>query len=195
MYIIGVDDFLYKQKGAFDSFESGVAAEGWFTVSGSVASTPIGATDGSLAMAIGQNTTAVRSITYTEKGSVEFDYHITNFGDEQFIELQATYNNVEGATPVSKVRAPIAIKISSDGTVNYIDSNGNAISTGLSLDIGNNTISITFDGNAKKATITVNGDTANIGFSGNDIYVCYVTIFTKVNAKVSLDRFMVIKDN
>ncbi|MBO5884081.1 MAG: DUF2341 domain-containing protein [Clostridia bacterium] len=195
MYIIGVDDFLYKQKGAFDSFESGVAAEGWFTVSGSVASTPIGATDGSLAMAIGQNTTAVRSITYMEKGTVEFDYYIDSFGYGQVIELQAAYNNKEGATPISKVRAPIAFQITSKGEVKYINASGEAISTGLYLDIGNNTISISFDGNARSATITVNRDTANIGFSGNDIYVCYVTIFTKDYVKASLDRFMVIKDN
>ena len=195
MYIIGVDDYLFKQKGAFDSFEYGVTAEGWAIPLGAATASPVGATDGSFAMAIGQNSVVTRSVTYMEKGTVEFDYYATKFGNEHFIELQAAFNNKEGATPVSEVRAPIALKIASNGAVYYVDAEGSAKATGLMLSKGNNTISVSFDGNARKATITVNGESASIGFSGEDNYVCYVTIFTKAEVVVSLDRFTVIKDN
>ena len=157
--------------------------------------TSIGATDGSLAMAIGQNTAVVRSITYMEKGSIEFDYHINRFGSEQFIELQAAYKNTEEPTEDSRLRSPISIKIDFNGAVYYIDDKGIAIPTGLYLAIGDNTISMDFDGNAKKATMTVNGDKAELGFSGNDTYICFVTIFTKLNTTVSLDRFIAIKND
>ena len=193
MYVIGVDDYLHKQNGAFDSFEFGAVADGWIVTNGGIGSSSLGATDGALAMTIGQNTIVSRSITYMEKGSIEFDYHISSFGSGQYIELQAAFNNEAGATPISGIRAPIALYIDKSGKVSYVDRSGVKNPTSLSLQLGNNTLSISFDGNERSSTLTVNGKSEGIGFSGDDTYICYIAVFTKQNTFTSLDRFVAVK--
>ena len=186
-------DYLYKTKGAFDSFERGdYTSEGWIAVSDSDttgADTPMivktGATDGDYAMKIGSNNKLSRSIPYVEKGIVSFDLYVENMAGMTF-ELQSAYNASAG------VSAPITIYVDAQGNITFVDGNGDRTATGLCLQKGANSISVTFDG-SENATLTVNGQSAEIFFNAEvGAYACFAYIYTQNGTSVCLDRFTVI---
>ena len=188
MYVINVDDFIHKTKGAFDSFENGMLADGWQKVLGSAIVSSAGATDGEKALLINSNSTISRSLHYMEEGTISFDYTVLR-DDIVHIELQTAFNNLKNVT------APIRIISDANGNLySVVSASGNSTSLGIKLEEGANEISISFNGNEKNAEITVNGTTKPLGYIGNDAYISYITIFTGINAQVALDKFIAIRE-
>lgn len=188
MFIINADDYLYKTRGGFDSFEDSVKAEGWLISRGAAISSEVGATDGNKAMYVGSNTHLTRSIHYIEEGTVEFDAYMVSSGESFTFELQSAYNNLQGhySTP---------LRLTTDSEGNLYSNGTQKIDLGLKLNVGDNTVKIDFNGNEKTATITVNGKTADIEWVGNDNYVGFATIWTGASTGVAIDRLTFIRND
>ena len=182
MYIQDVESYLYKTKGAFDSFESGISAEGWKSTSGNpLTTTTMGATDGDLAMLIENDVTAVRSLHYMEAGSVSFDLYVDELGGGFAVELQSAFNDTRDAT------SPIELYVDCGG---YLSA---GIDRKIKLNLGQSSVSVTFDGNAKTARLTVNGEAMDIPYLKNDNYIGYAVIFSEKKTKIAIDRFIAIR--
>ncbi len=183
-----IGSYLTMTKGAFDSFENCfLENEGWLTVEGNASVSTIGATDGTSSMQINSKSTVSRSLPYTEKGTVLFDLYFVSLGDGMQIEFQPAYNQYTNRC------AAMALIIDADGNVQTKNANGTIESTGLKVIVGNNSISITFDGTSNSATLTVNGQSVTIGFDtalGN--YICNVNIWNSENTISCIDRFTLI---
>ena len=188
MFILNADDYLYKTRGGFDSFEDSVKAEGWLISRGTAISSEVGATDGERAMYVGANSHLTRSIHYIEEGTVEFDAYLVNAGEKFSIELQSAYNNIQGwySSP---------LRLVSDSEGNLYSNGTEKTALGLKLNAGNNTVKIDFNGNEKTATITVNGKTADLEWVGNDNYVGFATIWTGENTGIAIDRLTFIRND
>ena len=188
-------NYLYKTKGAFDSFESGSAeAEGWIPVVDSneelAAAQPtivrMGVTHGNYAMHIGSYSKLSRSIPSVTNGIVSMDLFVEKMGGMTF-ELQTAYNSAAG------VSAPITLTVDANGAISYSSERGNPKTTGLFLSEGANHISITFNGKQGTATLSVNGKNATILFR-RDIgdCICFAYLYTQKNTSVAMDCFTVI---
>lgn len=188
-------NYLYKTKGAFDSFENGSAeAEGWIPVVDSneelAAAQPtivrVGATHGNYAMHIGLYSKLSRSIPSVTNGIVSMDLFVEKMGGMTF-ELQTAYNSAVG------VSAPITLTVDANGAISYSSERGNPKTTGLFLSEGANHISITFNGKQGTATLSVNGKNATILFR-RDIgdCICFAYLYTQKNTSVAMDCFTVI---
>jgi hypothetical protein len=188
MFIINADDYLYKTRGGFDSFEDSVKAEGWLVSRGAAISSEIGATDGNKAMYVGSDTHLTRSIHYIEEGTVEFDAYMVSAGESFTFELQSAYNNLQGY-----YSSPLRITTDSEG--NLYSNGTKKTDLGLKLNVGDNTVRIDFNGNKKSATITVNGETAELEWVGNDNYVGFATIWTGASTGVAIDRLTFIRND
>ena len=193
-HIENFSDYLYKTKGAFDSFESqNYTAEGWIAVEDydtvGAAKPHIsqkGATDGEYALQIVSNNKLSRSLPYAEKGVVFFDLYVEKMGGMTF-ELQTAYNCD------AEVTAPITLYVNENGEISYVASNGTRRATGLSLAKGQNRISISFDGKQGAATLSVNGQSREIVFRnefGN--YICFAYIYTQSETQVFMDSFVLL---
>ena len=188
-------NYLYKTKGAFDSFENGSAeAEGWIPVVDSneelAAAQPtivrVGATHGNYAMHVGSYSKLSRSIPSVTNGIVSMDLFVEKMGGMTF-ELQTAYNSAAG------VSAPITLTVDANGAISYSSERGNPKTTGLFLSEGANHISITFNGKQGTATLSVNGKNATILFR-RDIgdCICFAYLYTQKNTSVAMDCFTVI---
>ena len=188
-------NYLYKTKGAFDSFENGSAeAEGWIPVVDSneelAAAQPTivrtGVTHGNYAMHIGSYSKLSRSIPSVTNGIVSMDLFVEKMGGMTF-ELQTAYNSAAG------VSAPITLTVDANGAISYSSERGNPKTTGLFLSEGANHISITFNGKQGTATLSVNGKNATILFR-RDIgdCICFAYLYTQKNTSVAMDCFTVI---
>lgn len=187
-----IGDYLYKTKGAFDSFENGSAeADGWVSVSGArPILTTLGATDGKYAMCLRSNSMVSRSVPYLKKGHTFFDLYVKDIRGGLHIELQSAYHRDIHET------APISLYADAQGCVWYYGSDGEQISTGLRLLPGNNTVSIAFDGTAAEAALTVNGQSCTVEFcSGVGDYICFAYLHSGIDSCVAVDRFAVVDDN
>ena len=192
--VLNADEFLYKTKGAYDSFEDTALAEGWQLVYGSVGTAAVGATRGEKALVVNGNTAASRSLHYIEKGTVSFDYFVSNPGHVTF-ELQTAFNNKPLDEATNKT-APVSIFTDADGNLYYHKNGGKTSGTleGLKLVEGQNSISIDFDGNTKTVKVTVNGKTASMEWDTNDNYISYFTVFTKHGAQAAIDEFRAVRE-
>ena len=212
LYVLDAKAHIEKTKGAYDSFESGGEAEGWYAAQvGSLFTTDMGATDGSRALLLQKYTAISRAIHYIREGEISFDLYASEFGEGLGIELQSAFNDREDKSvsvskpqttfndPNKKYDVPEIVESKSTAIHFTVDANGNILDcgreTGLSLVKGNNHICLTFNGKARTAELTVNGKTAPVFFAGNDGYVSYVTIFPRKESCFSLDKFIAIKDN
>ena len=188
MIIEDIGRYLTMTKGAFDSFENCLPEnEGWLILEGTASITENGATDGNTALQINSNATASRSLPYTEKGTVSFDLFVDNMGKGLQIEFQPAFNQYENRC------SALVLIVDGNGNIQSKGTDGRITDTGLKIANGNNTITITFDGSNTQATLTVNGQSATIGFDtsmGN--YICNVNIWNQQNTVVCLDRFTVI---
>jgi hypothetical protein len=182
--------YLFNTKGAFDSFENGsVESEGWIAIGGNPYVDTVGATDGKYAMILPSETSISRPVTYTRSGSVEFDLFVDSMGSGADFELQAAYNQNLGIT------APVRFGFSPDGRVFTYDETGARINTSLTVSSDNNTILVEFDAEKGSASLTVNGDTAHIGFfSSKGEAVCFVNVWSRNNTNIAIDRFIMIKN-
>lgn len=192
-------NYLYKTKGAFDSFEQGtVESEGWVSVSGTLVEpgtgvvpgelptvTENGATDGKYAMKLGSYTKVSRSVPFTKKGELFFDLSIERLGGGMSLELQSAYNRNPG------VAAPIRIQISSTGDVYCYNELNNLIRTSLRVAEGKtHCISVVFDGESGTAVLTIDGKRAEITFNKNvGDYICFVYVDNSYRTSLAIDRF------
>ena len=185
-YIIDADNYLSKTRGAFDSFESGANAEGWLDTTGdSIPTTELGATEGNKAMLLGSGRRLTRPIHYIKEGKVGFDLYLSEVGDGMAIELQTAFNDMRDS-----VAAPIRLSVDSEGNISSCGK-----SLGIKLEKGSNKLLISFNGNEKSASLTLNGKTIPIAFIGPDSYISYVTLFIEQDAELSMDRFFAIRED
>ncbi|MBO5883907.1 MAG: exo-alpha-sialidase [Clostridia bacterium] len=186
LYIMNVKDHLFKTKGAFDSFENGVEAEGWMCQKGKPQISNLGATDGKYAMLLEGLSNPSRSLHHIEKGYVEFDCFVENIGDHVSFELQTAYHDGEGFT------APIRLMANGDGELFCFTAEGTGAyrPLGLKLEAGHNTIRFDFDAEAAYASLTVNGIGADMTYiDGIGDVICFATFFTTNGTKIAIDRF------
>ncbi len=196
------DNYLYKTKGAYDSFEIGsTEAEGWVTVSGTEQDpgntfvpgdipfiTTKGATAGDYAMGMGSQTYVSRSIPYVEKGEIFFDLYYSSFGNGTTVNFQSAYNYDDPS-----VSSPMRIALNSAGEVCYYKADGTMVKTALKAKEGDNSFTLSFDLPAKTATLTVNGQSVEIDVDENDgAYLCFVNIVNGVKTSNALDNFGVV---
>ncbi len=193
------ENYLYKTKGAFDSFESGdLAAEGWITVSGTTVEPggsskvpgelpyigTLGATEGKYALQLGSQTQISRSVPYAEKGELFFDVYVDKWGGGFQVELQSAYNRQPG------VSAPIRLWFASNGEVYCYDAAGKLQKTELVAKAGNNQVSVAFDCTAGTATLTVNGQSQSIACNNKvGTYICFVHVNNASGTATAWDRF------
>lgn len=184
------------------SFETGApASEGWATVSGTTVDPgpdtkvpgdlpsiwKMGATDGEYAMKLGSYTEVSRSVPYTQKGELFYDWYIERLGGGTTFELQAAYNRKTNIT------SPIVLFISSAGDVCYYDSSDILIKTELKIGTGAHKISVAFDAQTGTAGLTLDGQTADIAWRADcRDAVCFAHIRNGNGASVALDRFGLI---
>ena len=203
IYVYNADDFLYKTKGAFDSFEDGLVFDGWQFARGGASTTTVGATDGEKALSLLSNSVISRSLHYIEKGYISFDLFVGSF-TELDIELQAGFNdqckrtykaNNEQQKLNAPLLPPVALSADETGSIYYLNESGVKTPLGLSLKTGNNTVKIDFDGEGDTVNITVNGESKSIAVMGEDINVSFFTVFTSASSGYSIDRFIAVKED
>jgi hypothetical protein len=202
IYVYNADDFLYKTKGAFDSFEEGVVFDGWQFARGGATITEIGATDGKKALSLLSNSAISRSLHSIKKGYVSFDLYVSTFA-EMDIELQAGFNDQckRTYTPSTDSRydppilPPIALSVNESGSLFYLNESGVKTYLGLSLKIGDNTVKFDLDGEGDTVKITVNGESKTIALMGEDNYISFFTVFTSASSGYSIDRFIAVKED
>jgi AraC-like DNA-binding protein len=191
MYIMDVENYLYKTKGAYDSFESGAAADGWLTtIADDLKITEKGATDGRYALLIDANRIASRPLHYMESGRVSFDLYISDMGEGFGFELQSSFTDMFRHELSA---SPISITADKNGVLRTRSVDGER-ELGVSLRLGANTICFSFDGESKKATLEVNGEVVPVDFLGKEKSVCFATFFTNKNTELSLDRFIAVRE-
>jgi hypothetical protein len=154
----------------------------------------MGATRGNKALIVNGKTGISRSLHYMEKGTVSFDYFVSNPGHVT-LELQTAFNNKSIDAAANKT-APISIFTDGEGNVYYNDRGGATSGTleGLKLNKGQNSVSIDFDGNAKTVNVTINGKTASMPWYGEDNYISYFTVITNSGAQVAFDEFRAVRE-
>lgn len=185
------DNYVYRTKGAFDSFESRIPElEGWVTISGerprvidsdrkNVKNT----------LCLGSETKLSRSIPYSRKGTAIFDLYVDSIFDGAHIELQSAYHR----DPVKA--APISLQIDCQGYI-YYNAHGEWMDTGLFLEHGTNTISIVFDGTSSSALLILNGTEKEIVFDSSvGDYICFAYLYNGKRSIVCLDCFALIAED
>ena len=190
MHITDVENFLLKTKGAFDSFEDGYAADGWLVSYGKATVTSVGATDGKYALDIVKNSLLSRTLHYMESGSVSFDLTPLSLGEGFAVELQTAFNNEQTKT------APIIFGADGDGRLFCTDREKGKVylpkyvSENKTCEIG-----IIFDCAKKTATLTVDGESFDIGYDSRFDAISYVGIFTGDFTDIAIDRFIAIRED
>ena len=178
MRVENFDDYFYKTKGAYDSFEGKTTKyEGWSTIHGIASLSTAQASDGSYSMKFDEDTAAARSIPYFQDGKISMDVYLNSANESFSIYLQSAFSNDATATPI---------------VLNCV--NGNLC--GFNMQAGWNTIYMDFELTSGNATISVNGGTpANLTVD-TDIgdYICFVRINTGSTTVMYLDDFTVIDE-
>lgn len=178
MRVENFDDYFYKTKGAYDSFEGkSTKYEGWSTIHGVASLSTAQASDGMYSMKFDEDTAAARSVPYFQDGKISMDVYLNSANENFTIYLQSAFSNDTTATPV------------------VLDCvNGNLC--GSSVQAGWNTISMDFALTDGSATISVNGSAPVAIDVDTDIgdYVCFVRINTGSSTVMYLDDFVVIDE-
>jgi len=94
LLIEDADEYIFKTKGAADSFETtNVLYEGWSTIAGNVSVSDEKATDGSYSMKIedvsGKAARVSRSIPELYKGEISFDINLADYSSYLYVELKS----------------------------------------------------------------------------------------------------------
>ena len=176
--VMRVDDFtnyLYRTKGAYDSFENtSVKYEGWSVVLGNADVSDEQKTEGNYAMKIDGDSNVVRSIPYFQAGQISFDLYLEELDGTILLEFESAYSDVFGEA------TPVALEIT------------NGKLADLQLKEGWNHIVFDMDLPAGKASVTVDGNTTQLDVNTEiGDYICYVDI-TNSSAICYMDAFTVI---
>ena len=185
MRIDNFTEWLYRTKGAYDSFEnSTVKYEGWSIYSGRVIVSDEHASEGTKSMMIDGGASVSRSIPYLQDGIIALDLYVNNNEPSFELELESAYSDVDGEA------APIAMSVQ-DGVITFL---GAETASNLTFQQGWNHIEFALNLSAETpvAEITINGVTEEVPVDaeiGN--YVCYVDIANLGNTGYYLDAFTV----
>lgn len=141
-------DFMYKTKGAYDSFEGRTMKyEGWSQAYGTFYVSDEQASHGNRSLFVGAATVLGRSIGYMEQGTVSMDVYVADPTMDMQLELQTGYSNDE-----MQRTSPVKVKLVG----------GKLTGTDLQLQEGWNTIKLDVDLSESKADLTINGNTASL---------------------------------
>lgn len=207
MNIYDFNDFFYKTKGAYDSFEDvTMKYEGWSTSYGLFEISQDQASQGSSSLRFGESSVAGRSFAMLKDGVISMDVYFEHDMATVQLELQTAYSNDE----ISRT-SPVKV-VFTDGK---FEANG----VTLTLHEGWNTVVFDLNLSQSKATISVNGQTANlagVSYTYNKVtinaesgqrtesvvtentldlsygkYICYTRFQTGENTAMYLDDFLV----
>jgi len=189
MRVLNFTDFLYRTKGAYDSFEScDPRYEGWSTYSGRVVGSAEYSTEGERSMLVDSGASVSRSIPYLRDGKISLDLYITDGTADLTLELESAYSEEYGEA------APIGMSVS-NGVITFL---GAQSASGLTLKEGWN--NLTFDLNLSaatpSATVTINGVTEAVPVR-SDIgdYICYVDIANNAKSSYYVDDFCAVDND
>lgn len=176
-------DWFYRTKGAWDSFEHGsVKYEGWSTILGSVTLSDAEVTDGSWSMALGDFSSAARSIPYLQTGVISMNIFVADGQTaDMTLELQATHSTEYGKG------SPLGFAVE-NGVLALLGAEG---ASGLTLADGWNTVTFDLNLNNGQATLNLNGQSVTVPVN-TDIgdYVTYVYVVNNDSTKLYLDAFL-----
>ena len=164
MRVDNFTDYLYRTKGAYDSFENtSVKYEGWSGTMGTVEISEAQASEGSRSMVLMDSASVTRSIPYLQDGTISWDLFVETAAN-MTIELEAAHGEIFGKA------SPVALEVV----------NGVIADTGLTLETGRwNSLSFDVSLTEGTVTLTVNGESANISVNtavGN--YICWLDLTT-----------------
>ena len=186
MRVEDFNDYFYRTKGAYDSFEHGtIKYEAWETTTGAAEISDAHASEGDYSMKLTTGT-VVRSVPYLQDGTVEMDIYVD--GTQSFkVDLQSAYSNVHGKG------APVAIHVVN----NAVYFSGSDAFTGLTMQQGWNKLVFEVDldvAATANATFSLNGSAPvampvnlNIGD-----YICFVTVMC--SDEIWVDSFLLEDD-
>ena len=141
-------DFMYKTKGAYDSFEGRTMKyEGWSQAYGTYYVSDEQASHGNRSLFVGAATVLGRSIGYMEQGTVSMDIYVEDPSMDMTLELQTGYSNDE---------------MHRTSPVKLLFKGGKLADTGVALKQGWNTIKLDVDLSESKADLTLNDSTVSL---------------------------------
>ena len=194
MFVIRIDDFedyFYRTRGAYDSFEnSSVAYEGWSPTGGMVTVSTNKSTDGEKSMLFTPSACAVRSVPYIQNGEISFDLWIEDVKNVHIeLELESAYSDVYGEA------APIGMTVDKNGiTFLGVDK---AVDAGLKNGWNHFSFALSLLSDTPSAVLTVNdGKAIDVPVNAEiGDYVTFVDICTFGENATYLDAFLVIDDD
>ena len=177
MRVENFDDYLFKTKGAYDSFEGRTPKyEGWSTIYGNACNSNDQASEGNYSMLFNADTAAARSTPSVSNGTITMDVYVPAYANFR-IELQTAYNINGSASPL--------ILEAADGVL-----------CGVQLQEGWNNIAINLALSNGKASVSINGVLRDVAVNmdiGN--YICFVYLAAYSDTTMYLDDFMVVDDD
>lgn len=177
MRVENFDDYFYKTKGAYDSFEGRTPKyEGWANVYGNAVSTDAQASDGSYSMLVDAAAAVARSIPSLSDGQISMDLYLPANANFK-LELQSAFSNTAVASPIVLEAV-------------------NSSFCGAELKTGWNTITFDLALTNGTATVTVNGVTYQVEVDSEiGDYICYVYLAPGAGTPVYLDNFLVVDND
>lgn len=172
MLVEDASDYIFKTKGAADSFETVSSLyEGWSTIDGYATISDAKATDGRYSMKIddaaGKVARVSRSIPELYSGEISFDINLEKYSSWMYVELKGalSFEHYTGNK--------LAFSVNKDGQLFAVNNKtksaaGNALAV-LELDKWYN-IKVTFDIEAETADIYVNGTRVGSLPVNNDVF-------------------------
>ncbi len=152
-------DYLYKTKGAGDSFEgSSLMYEGWIPVNGSAVRSTAQSTDGVASMKINDVASTItrvaRSVPSASKGSLSFDVYLENWNTGFWVELKSAFNKTHFQA------SPIAFAVVNGGGVSVKNTDTGAVTpTGKTITLNKwNTFRVEYNIIAGSAGLFLNGE-------------------------------------
>ncbi len=184
-------DYFFKTKGVYDSFEnSTVKYEGWMNDGGDMRVSDAYSTDGTMSMYMKSGTNAVRSIPQVQNGTVSFDLYITDVDSAKLeFEFEAGYSRVYGEG------APIALELLG----NKVKFFGSDETVAISLNDGWNhfEFDLALLGENPSASLSVNDGTAiDVPVNAEvGAYATFVSVTCMDAQDYYLDSFLIIDED
>ncbi len=186
VYVYNFEDYFFRTKGAYDSFETATSEyEGWAGTGGQTEASDAQATSGKKSMMFTPGSAAVRSLPAVSDGTIAFDLYIEDVTKTNLtLELETSHGPDYGkASPIGFALTGDDLTLLRGDTVNGILKNGwNHFEFELSL-----------SAETPSASLSVNGGDAIAVPVESEIgdYICYVHIVCQGELTYYLDSFLV----
>ena len=182
MRVENFDEYFYKTKGAYDSFEGrSPKYEGWSTLYGSVTRSAAEATDGTQSMKLAGDSAVARSIPYLQNGKIKMDLHLNSANANFTLYLQSAFSNDTVATPIALTCNNGSMVINGQ-TVNF-NQGWNTVEIDITMSSGTGYISV----NGNRVVLDIDSDIGT--------YICFVRIATNPDTTMYLDDFLVVDED